>query len=188
MQNLATRSSYSPLFITLHDETTPTGSDIAGTHHSILRAVIFTQPSPYLKNTRLASFLDVAVIWDRDHDERVIRVLESLYLLGGLTPVKAIRERKGILYVFLEPAEAADLDRGHFHSLLTTICKNQPDVWPVQVMDLTKRELDTVFRPGEVSYLLHVNTHWELGQKGALSPIYPQEFLSTESAEREPVG
>jgi len=36
--------SYSPFFQTLHDERSPTGHLGNGTHASILRAIVFTDP------------------------------------------------------------------------------------------------------------------------------------------------
>jgi hypothetical protein len=41
------------------------------------------------------------VIWDEDHDERVIGVVERMYFAGLLHPVLFVGERKGSLTVVL---------------------------------------------------------------------------------------
>jgi hypothetical protein len=38
---------------------------------------------------------DFAILWDEDHDERIISVVERLYVNGLLFPVQFIGERKG---------------------------------------------------------------------------------------------
>lgn len=77
---------YSHLFSTLHDERAPVG--FLGAYYSILRAVVWDdKPTPH--------YHDFAVIWDEDHDERVIWTIEQLYLRRMLPAVLAIGERKG---------------------------------------------------------------------------------------------
>src|SRR5262245_36988079 len=74
--------TYSDFFKTLHDERSPTGYLGRGTHCSILRAVVFHDEH----ETPLPSgeFTDFAVIWDEDHDVRVIESIEKIYRLGLL--------------------------------------------------------------------------------------------------------
>ena len=60
---------YSPFFSTLHDEDGPVGHLGGGTHYSVLRAVLW-EPEP--------AFHDFAVVWDEDHDLRVVWVLEQM--------------------------------------------------------------------------------------------------------------
>lgn len=92
--------SYSSLFQTIHDESKPVGHIGRGTHYSVLEALLwqdtkgnsFVPPKPH-------SF---AVIWDEDHDERVIGVARALYLNGLLSPVRFIGERKASLRIVVD--------------------------------------------------------------------------------------
>src|SRR3984893_19514823 len=73
---------YSPFFKTLHDETHPVGHFGRGTHYSVLQVPIWQDQ--WLNPLPLGSLLDFAVIWDEDHDERVIEVIENNYISGRL--------------------------------------------------------------------------------------------------------
>ena len=44
---------------------------------------------------------DFAVIWDEDHDDRIIQVIEAIYMAGLLSPIQFIGERKGTLTIIL---------------------------------------------------------------------------------------
>lgn len=81
---------YSALFTTLYDEQAPLADLGRGTHYSVLRAVTW-------KGT--AQFHDFAILWDEDHDTRVIWVAEQIYLKGMLEPVVYIAEAKAHLCV-----------------------------------------------------------------------------------------
>src|SRR4051812_20247485 len=71
---------YSEFFQTLHDEQAPVGYLGRGTHYSILRAVVFSDS--LAKPLFDARFLDFAVIWDEDHDARIIEPIQKLYFAG----------------------------------------------------------------------------------------------------------
>src|SRR5438093_42433 len=90
---------YSPFLETLHDETRPVGNLGRGTHYSVLRAV--TWHDTFLTALPRAALLDFAIIWDEDHDARVIQVVNELYFEGLLAPVRFIGERKGGLTVLV---------------------------------------------------------------------------------------
>src|SRR5882757_5583273 len=87
--------SYSHFFQTLHDERSPTGRLGNGTHASILRAIVFHDPT--LEPLSTGALADFAVIWDEDHDTRVIKAVESIYRAGFLGSLLMIGERKGAL-------------------------------------------------------------------------------------------
>src|SRR5262245_57485669 len=75
---------YSDFFTTIHDETGPTGYLGRGTHYSILRAMVFHDPVG--KPLPEGQHTDFALIWDEDHDVRVIEPIEEIYrrrLLSG---------------------------------------------------------------------------------------------------------
>jgi hypothetical protein len=78
---------YSHFFSTLHDEQEPVGKLGRGTHYSIFRAVLWDKVQP--------QWHDFAVVWDEDHDTRVIWVIEQLHIQRLLRDVLAIGERKG---------------------------------------------------------------------------------------------
>ena len=90
---------YSHFFSTLHDETGPVGDLGHKTHYSVLRCVQWLASGP--------CFHDVAVIWDEDHDLRVIWVLEQLVANRLLEGVLAIGERKGGITVLTEGLPSA---------------------------------------------------------------------------------
>jgi hypothetical protein len=85
---------YSTFFKTLHDETSPTGHLGRGTHYSVLRAMVFHdsmgRPLPD------AHVADFAVIWDEDHDARVIEPIEEIFCRGLLSSFVMFGERKGV--------------------------------------------------------------------------------------------
>ena len=97
---------YSQFFETLHDETHPVGSLGRGTHYSVFRAV--TWHDTFLNPLPKAEFLNFAVIWDEDHDTRVVKVVHTLCFEGLLAPVRLIGERKGRLTVLVAPEAAGD--------------------------------------------------------------------------------
>src|SRR6185312_7861892 len=92
--------NYSPLFHTLYDEQDPVGKLGRGTHYSILSAVQWVDkrkkllPIPCLQR--------FAVLWDEDHDERVIGVIERAYMRGIFAPVLCIGEKKACVTVVVD--------------------------------------------------------------------------------------
>lgn len=93
---------YSPFFQTLYDQPEPVGQLGRGGHYSVLRAV--THRDIHGAPLDEARFQDFAIIWDEDHDERVIEVVEQMYFVGLLAPAKVIGERKASMTVILDSA------------------------------------------------------------------------------------
>ncbi|QQR39463.1 hypothetical protein [Devosia rhizoryzae] len=90
---------YSTLFSCLHDEPDFVGSLGRGTHYSVLRSVEWLD---VIREPLLTPQIhDFAVIWDEDHDTRVISAIERIYMAGLLSPVQFVGERKGLLSVIL---------------------------------------------------------------------------------------
>ena len=140
----------SNLFATLHHESGPTGYLGRGTHHSIIGALVDSQ------NTS-----NIAVIWDEDHDTRVISLLEKMYTENILfkkykpnfaskplqTRVQVIGERKGFLSILVGVSGLPDvssdegflLNKGIGENLKTLVeeinkvSQDQNDPWPVDV-------------------------------------------------------
>jgi hypothetical protein len=76
----------------------------AGTHYSVLRVPIWQDE--WLNPLAQGLLLDFAVIWDEDHDARVMEAVETLYFSGLLSPVRFIGERKGSLSVLISDETA----------------------------------------------------------------------------------
>jgi hypothetical protein len=75
---------YSEFFSTVYDEPSPADHFGKGAHYSVLRALVWV---PRMK------FHDFAVIWDEDHDQRILWVAEQLYVRLLLHNVLFIGER-----------------------------------------------------------------------------------------------
>jgi hypothetical protein len=86
--------SYCDFFKTVYDETEPTGYLGRGTHYSVLRAMVFHDVFGH--PSAEGQFVDFAVIWDADHDTRVIEVIEEIYRRGMLSSFTIFGERKGV--------------------------------------------------------------------------------------------
>jgi len=171
--------AYSPFFKTLHDEKSPVGYLGRGTHHSILRAMVFNDLN--LKPTTKGSFLDFAVIWDEDHDIRVVEVVEKLYAERLLAPIRVIGERKGMLSVLLSSEVTSVWGEKKFNDYAATVerhssCSN--DQWTADVSVLHKMGTTIINDdPNKVSiYLKNIENLWELGLKPVTWPEITENF------------
>lgn len=91
--------SYSQIFSCLHDEPGPVGHIGRGSHYSVFRVPEWRDVTGTPIST--AQIHDFAVIWDEDHDDRIIAVAERLYVHGLFSPVQFIGERKGMLTILV---------------------------------------------------------------------------------------
>jgi hypothetical protein len=164
-------ASYSSLFTTLYDETQPVGNIGRGTHYSILRAA----QSLDIKLEPQAQIFaqDICVVWDEDHDDRIMDVIEGLYVQNLLAPILFIGERKGAVTVILEK-EFYDDDTLHsyFENQLMKIVQSQNDPWSWEIgyFDMESGEIkaDSLIHdstPRVVIYLRHIVGLWVLGLK-----------------------
>ena len=95
-----TMPSYSPFFETVYDEQSPVGNLGRGTHYSILRSVQWKSPSHKpLETPTLHTF---ALVWDEDHDKRIMNILEVAYMANLMPAVKFVGERKGGVTVIFD--------------------------------------------------------------------------------------
>jgi hypothetical protein len=167
---------YSHYFHTLHDEQAPIGDLGRGTHCSILRAVVFhdAEGAPLIPG-RLHDF---AVIWDEDHDDRVIEPIQTIYQLGLLPAFIAFGERKGNFSAIVRddtsPKRLSLLD-DRVNSITQNLVGD--DVWPAQVAVIGSPELSIISdRADKVAlYLANLNMLWRLGPK---QPAEKLEVLS----------
>jgi hypothetical protein len=147
---------YSDFFSTLHDEDHPVGNLGRGTHYSILRAVVWN-PS--------IQFHDFAVIWDEDHDTRVIWVVEQLHAKQILSEVLMIGERKGSITVITRTPPSKD-----FETKVTNIGTSVPtDSFSTDVECLAQASgLIINDNPSRIqAYLAGIDALWKLGTKPA---------------------
>ena len=117
---------YSPFFQPLHDETRPVGHFGRGTHYSVLRVPIWHDER--LQPLAQGELLDFAIIWDEDHDERVIEPIEEMYFAGLLAPVRFIGERKGTLSVLIDSAAWDEKTRRNYHAAVSRISQDRKSV------------------------------------------------------------
>lgn len=157
---------YSPFFQTLYDETRPVGILGRGTHYSVLRAA--TWHDSFLQPLSKAELLDFAVIWDEDHDARVMQVVETIYFDGLLAPIRFIGERKGGLTVLvaMETASAGDL-APYSERVEEAVRRTVLDDWWNVAVDYVGNEGTIInAEPEKVAvYLQNINNLWCLGIK-----------------------
>lgn len=164
-------NTYSSLFSTVYDEQQSIGHLGRGTHYSIFRAAQFLnnlyQPQTPIK------IQDFCVVWDEDHDTRVIEVIEKLYIKNLLAPVLFIGERKGGVTVILDNQfyQNQNLLRA-FYQELNSITQSLDDPWCSEIgyLDLNSKEANSATLINEVSdkvsiYLNNINNLWQLGHK-----------------------
>ena len=176
MVNPTTRS-YSQLFSCLYDQGEPVGTLGRGTHYSVFRAVTsFDNGLVPLDRPKLHDF---AVIWDEDHDERVIPVVEGLLMQGLLAPVLFIGERKGTLNVIVDDALFTDssVNADEYIKAVEDVCESNSDGdhWPTEVVSLKRMplglsgaELGGIVHDQDVrvlTYLRAIDVLWKLGVK-----------------------
>lgn len=169
--------AYSTLFSCLHDEAEPVGNLGNGTHHSVCRAVAWQDKD--LSPLRKAKAHDFAIIWDEDHDDRVVPVVEGLLMAGLLAPTLFIGERKGNLTVVVDAAlfDGTQINPDKYTEDVEHVCQvsTDADYWPVEVVALerTPEGLDGEGLGGLIndrshrvlSYLRGIDVLWNLGLK-----------------------
>jgi hypothetical protein len=159
---------YSPFFEVLHDERGPVGELGRGTHYSVLRVPAWQDSN--FEPVRDARLLDFAVIWDEDHDERVIEVVEDMYFQGLLAPVRFIGERKGSLSVLVERAVLEswkEREWCRYCDCVSAIAQSLEDPWTVKVdaiYDPDHRIIQASFEDVSI-YLKNIDLLWRLGLK-----------------------
>jgi hypothetical protein len=173
--------TYSPFFQVLYDQRAPVGHLGRGAHYSVLRAPVWHDEALHpLKQTQLRDF---AVIWDEDHDERVIEAVEALYFEGLLSPVKYIGERKGTLTVLVSGHNKAlrtEAALTRYAEAVNRISQALDDPWPA-IVDIHQSMEHSIIHdePGLVMvYLTHIQILWDL----SLKPI--TEHISGSVAQR----
>lgn len=180
---------YSTLFSCLHDEPEPIGDLGRGTHYSIFRAV------EWLDVTRMPietpQVHDFSVIWDEDHDTRIIEIIERIYMAGLLSPIQFIGERKGSLTVIVAAKFYFGVTEAEIESYkeqIQKICENPShgDYWFVELGMFDRSpgsphqtELHSLIMASEhrvTTYLRNIDSLWNLGTK-AFAPKPPMLYF-----------
>lgn len=169
---------YSPLLQCLYDEPEERGNMGRGCHYSVFRTAewfdVIGNP------VKQAHMHDFAVIWDEDHDERVIEAIERLYLAGLLFPVQYIGERKGGITLILAAKYYWLIEDDNYREKVEHIMSNElsADCWPVEIGMFDKALVDGVHphqtdymgfiadTPKRVdTYIRHIDNLWNIGSR-----------------------
>lgn len=174
-QDMTTLPLYSQLFACLFDQAEPIGGLGRGTHYSIFRSVQWREiDGDFCDCVRLHDF---AIVWDEDHDVRVITILEKLHMMGLLWPIVFIGERKGTLTILLWQGVDPTKERSDWYEVVQDIVDAvEDDVWTVAYgtfdRDPANHKNQTI--QGRmiddenelvVAYLQSIDVLWQLGKK-----------------------
>jgi hypothetical protein len=181
-------ATYSTLISCLYDEPAPIGNLGRGTHYSILRSVEWLDV--VRTPLKVPQVHDFAVIWDEDHDTRVIEVIEEIYMAGLLSPVQFIGERKGALTVIVAAKfyyAGSEICLDDYTRQLNDISANagNRDHWPTEIGMFDRspgiihqtevRGLISAEEHRVITYLRNIDSLWSLGTKD----IVPKSRLSS---------
>jgi hypothetical protein len=151
---------YSDFFQTLHDEQGPTGHLGRGTHYSVLRAVVFHDPTG--EPLPRGHFADFAIIWDEDHDVRVMEPIEEIYRRSLLSSFLMFGESKGVFTAVHQNLRTA---RRLFLGIeLKAICQSLKDPWSFAAR--SRKDWSTIISDDEARvdlYLRNLEMLWQLG-------------------------
>lgn len=176
--------AYSNLFHTVYDEKQPVGNLGRGTHYSILSAPQWLNIyQELLPKVWIQKF---GIIWDEDHDNRVIEVIEKAYSEMIFYPVLFIGERKAMLTIivnvtFFEFLQNNQKFMKSFIDKWVHICSNVGggDVWSFNISAGFEKSFESVdefyrFSHGSPiihdisekvsTYLRNINNIWSLGE------------------------
>lgn len=163
--------NYSPLFHTLYDEKNPRGRLGDGTHYSVLKAVQWVDK--YKKQLQVPSIQNFAIIWDGDHDERVIDVIERAYMNVMFAPVLFIGERKATVTAVVDSEfyRLTKNDRASYtrawQDMCNSVCENTrcADSWVFELRTVDDPELKIIAEPHDkiATYLQNINNLWNIG-------------------------
>jgi len=73
--------------------------------------------------------IEVLVAWDEDLDDRILDLLDLLYLAGTLGSLLCVGERKGCFFASLRPGADAEAARQD----MTVLLRAQEDHWNLEI-------------------------------------------------------
>jgi len=166
---------YSKIFSLIYDQNGPIGHIGQGTHYSIFR--YSTWHSNTLDNYKNPLMHDFCIIWDEDHDIRIMSVIEKIYEQGLLSPVRFIGERKGGITLIID-ADLASLSKSVSHEYESNINEISSDYqlhndsWSANIGFIKDNKFSGHYSgiiqgPHQETdvYLENINNMWKLGHK-----------------------
>lgn len=159
---------YSDFLKTLHDESSPTGCLGRGTHYSVLQGITWhdCQGLPLQE----AQFHDFSIIWDEDHDDRIIPVVERLSIKSLLSPIIFVGERKGVVTI-ITLQEMSQRYNKECCAEITSITDLEGDEWQSDIVHFSS-SFGSIINGDNKDvgiYLANIKMLWQLGCK----PCYP---------------
>jgi hypothetical protein len=125
---------YSNLFETIYDQTSETFGH--NYHFSILRTITWSgyNGAPLIP----CMYHDICVVWDEDHDTRVIYAIEEIYKNGLLYPIIFIGEGQGFLNAHTRSQFKID---SYYSSRIDQLTNNEKiqDCWGTEVSSFNDR-------------------------------------------------
>ena len=166
---------YSPLFETVYDEPSPVGKIGRGGHYSVLSAVQWFDNYRRLIDGGKGVLQRFAIIWDEDHDTRLIAAIENAYMRGIMSPVRFIGERKGFLTILVDPEFYAHIQHdwaSYMISWKDLIEDSIDDSWEFEIHPVSKPS-GIIADHEEVLkiYLKNIENLWEIGLQKHKSQI-----------------
>lgn len=153
----------SPCFEMIYDESAPAnliGSDI---HYSVVQCLQWFDTNGKQFQDGRAKLQDIGILWDGDHDTRVMDVLAAAYLRKLLAPVLFINEHKGHLTILLDSSQKIVDEETYRKSWLDCLAYSN-DNWTMAI--------DLMEVPSEISglrgdalrtYLQNIGNMWLIG-------------------------
>lgn len=177
--------AYSTLISCIYDQPEPVGYLGRGTHYSIFRSVewrdVIRQPLV------IPQVHDFAVIWDEDHDTRVIPVIEKIYMKSLLSPVQFIGERKGTLTVLVAAKFHFGIDHNSLRAYKAALQEEANEVngdyWNVELGMFDRSEVDHQTEVEGIindrdfkvkTYLRSIDFLWNLGTRAYVPPRHAE--------------
>ncbi|RYE28022.1 MAG: hypothetical protein EOP48_33955, partial [Sphingobacteriales bacterium] len=166
--------AYSTLFSCIYDQPESVGC-LGYIHYSVFRSIEWLNVSR--KPLEKPQIHDFAVIWDGDHDTRVIQAIESIYMDGLLSPIQFIGEHKGELTIIVATKYRTDNYDSEYElyvSRLKEAAQIPDDCWHVQVgtfdrspmsQQIELKNLLGLGYEGDITFLRHIDALWKLGTK-----------------------
>lgn len=170
--------TYSHLFHTLHDEKEPYGTMGRGTHYSVFSAAQWFNYDRKLIDGGKANVQRFAIVWDEDHDDRVVSLAEKAYMAGIFAPVLFIGERKAHLSVVVadEFYQIIQKDWASYNIAWADLASDVfGDVWNFDQIVPMSHAADSgiiASHPGHVTtYLQNIHNLWNIGSHKYIAPL-----------------
>lgn len=170
---MATAPCYSTLFHCLYDEDCQISRRFPC--YSVFRAI--DSRDVVQKPTQRPHVHDFAVIWDDDHDTRIIPVLEEMLMAGVLPGVQFIGEHKGRLSIILAARTYYAIDIDAYKEKVIELARASGDCWTVEVGMIDHHEgnmrelhqcdfLEIVGNEdADIAFIFMIDAAWQLGTK-----------------------